>query len=588
MAGADEATVASQLLATEPAWSEEVTARLSIAGKRLLEQGQVRVAAKCLRRSLNETSAVDQDPATWLELAECEIELGLRTSVSSFQKALSMGHVEDENVIRVALRLMHALRDWPELRAEGVATLHGVSSRLSALDPTLQLEFELGLTLLSSQPAQHDFGVARIGALVATSDPDTSASRAARIFLELLHFESDATVSVEQVVEELVGVFNSDRMAPGGFASEMILTRACRLLLYADEFERVDRILEMASWHARALGDVAGEDDAMRLVVLSKLWQGSLDEADQASGRHDELAAAVPLRPIVGVTDLLIAHGRAEEALARFGATGLEGIADPLERAVAHVERGRLFKVLDRVDETLDECYRAKAIAEHAGLDNEILVAWRPLAARALASAGLWDAAQELASAHLLAARTFGACRSLGAALRAMAESTRDLDERVNWLIEAVKVLDDSPARLETAGALCDLGVALVERGDPETARALFQQSATLAVACRAEELAQSANAHLRALGSKPRRVATTGMGSLTPAESRAVSLAAINVTNRAIAEQLFVNVKTIEGHLSKAYRKLGVSSRFELAEVIRAHEIENSQCSEVAESSLA
>jgi DNA-binding CsgD family transcriptional regulator len=77
-------------------------------------------------------------------------------------------------------------------------------------------------------------------------------------------------------------------------------------------------------------------------------------------------------------------------------------------------------------------------------------------------------------------------------------------------------------------------------------------------------------------------------MGSLTPAESRAVSLAAINVTNRAIAEQLFVNVKTIEGHLSKAYRKLGVSSRFELAEVIRAHEIENSQCSEVAESSLA
>jgi DNA-binding CsgD family transcriptional regulator len=64
-------------------------------------------------------------------------------------------------------------------------------------------------------------------------------------------------------------------------------------------------------------------------------------------------------------------------------------------------------------------------------------------------------------------------------------------------------------------------------------------------------------------------------MDSLTPAELRAVSLAAVNVTNRAIADKLFVNVKTIEGHLSKAYRKLGVSSRFELAEVIRAHALE-------------
>jgi DNA-binding NarL/FixJ family response regulator len=45
--------------------------------------------------------------------------------------------------------------------------------------------------------------------------------------------------------------------------------------------------------------------------------------------------------------------------------------------------------------------------------------------------------------------------------------------------------------------------------------------------------------------------------------------MAAANVTNRAIADELFVNVKTIEGHLSRAYRKLGVTSRFELAEAL-------------------
>ena len=587
-AGADEALVVSHLLSTEPAWSRDVAARLKVAGRRLLGQGQVPLAMKCLRRSLNESAVADQDASTWLDLADCEIELDLRTSLSSFQKALTLGIDDDEKVIKVALRLTRSLRDWPELRAEGVGTLQSLSSRLNAVDTTLQLEFELGLTLLSGDPAQQNYGVARIGSLVAESDPGTTASRAARVFLDLLQFEGDPRVSAEGVVEVLVAAFKSDQMPVGGFASEVILTRACRMLLNADEFARVDQILEMACWHARAVGDLAGEDDALRLVVLSKLWQGSLDEADEARRRHDELGACIPLRQLVGASDLLIAHGRAEEALVRYGATELERIVDPLDRACAHVERGRLYKALDRTDEALDECYRAKETAERAGIHNEILVAWRPLAARALASVGRWDEAKELASGHLDAARAFGARRSLGAALRAMADSTQDNDDRVNWLIESVKVLDESPARLEMAGAMIDLGVALLERRDAETARTLFQQSATIALACRAERLAELANSHLRVLGSRPRQMDSSGMDSLTPAELRAVNLAAVNVTNRAIADKLFVNVKTIEGHLSKAYRKLGVTSRFELAEVIRAYSIEKSDEVTGAESTPA
>ena len=573
--GADESVVASHLLATEPAWSEDVAQRLKVAGRSLLDRGHVPLAMKCLRRSLNESALAKQESSSWLDLAECEIELDLRTSLSSFQRALTLGMVEDEKVIKIALRLTHSLRDWPELRAEGVATLQSLSSRLHNVDTTLQLEFELGLTLLSGHPAQQNYGVARIGVLVATSDPRTPASRAARVFLDLLQFESDPKVTADGVVEVLVAAFQSDQMPVGGFASEVILTRACRMLLNADEFARVDHILELACWHARAVGDLAGEDDALRLVVLSKLWQGSLDEADEACRRHDELGAGIPLRQLVGASDLLIAHGRTEEALFRYGATELERIVDPLDRASAHVERGRLYVALDRTDEALDECYRAKETAERAGIHNEILVGWRPLAARALASVGRWDEAKELASTHLDAARAFGARRSLGAALRAMADSTQDLDDRVNWLIESVKVLDESPARLEKAGAMIDLGVSLIERRDAETARTLFQQSATIALACRAQRLVEIANSHLRSLGSRPRQFEWTGMDSLTPAELRAVNLAAANVTNRAIAGKLFVNVKTIEGHLSKAYRKLGVASRFELAEVIRAHSIE-------------
>jgi len=587
-AGAGESSVVAHLLATEPAWSKDVAARLKSAGRVLLGQGHVALAMKCLRRSLNESGLADQDGATWIDLAECEIELDLRTSLSSFQKALTRGIDDDERVIKVALGLTHSLRDWPELRAEGVATLQSLSSRLNAVDTTLQLEFELGLALLSVDPVQQNYGVARISSLVATSDPRTSAARAARVFLDVLGFESDPGVRADVVVEVLVAAFKSDQMPVGGFASEVILTRACRMLLNADEFARVDQILDTACWHARAVGDLAGEDDALRLVVLSKLWQGSLDEADEARRRHDELGACIPIRQLVGASDLLIAHGRAEEALFRFGTTELERIVDPLDRASAHVERGRLYMALGRTDEALDECYRAKESAERDGIHNEVLVAWRPLAARALAAVGRWDEAKELAGDHLAAARHFGARRSLGAALRAMADSTQDLEERVDWLIESVKVLDDSPARLEMVGAMIDLGVALVERGDPETARALFQRSTTIAAACGAQHLVEVANSHVRALGSRPRHLESTGVDSLTAAELRAVRLAAVNVTNRAIADQLFVNVKTVEGHLSKAYRKLGVSSRFELTDVLRAHPLERSDDAGAVDSSPA
>jgi DNA-binding CsgD family transcriptional regulator len=108
-----------------------------------------------------------------------------------------------------------------------------------------------------------------------------------------------------------------------------------------------------------------------------------------------------------------------------------------------------------------------------------------------------------------------------------------------------------------------------VDRQDSESARDILHKGASLASLCGAHRLVEVAGTQLRAAGARPRRLGSTGVDSLTPAELRAVHMAAANVTNRAIADELFVNVKTIEGHLSRAYRKLGVTSRFELAEAL-------------------
>jgi DNA-binding CsgD family transcriptional regulator len=76
---------------------------------------------------------------------------------------------------------------------------------------------------------------------------------------------------------------------------------------------------------------------------------------------------------------------------------------------------------------------------------------------------------------------------------------------------------------------------------------------------------AERATGELRAAGARPRREAVSGRAALTASELRIAEMAAAGLSNPAIAQALFVTVKTVEGHLSGAYRKLDVRSRAEL-----------------------
>jgi DNA-binding CsgD family transcriptional regulator len=131
---------------------------------------------------------------------------------------------------------------------------------------------------------------------------------------------------------------------------------------------------------------------------------------------------------------------------------------------------------------------------------------------------------------------------------------------------EAVESLAVSPARLELARAEFGLGSALRRRGQAVNARPHLSRAVELATCCDATGLAALAIAELRVAGGRPRRRDLSGINALTPSERRAVELAALGRTNRAIAQELYVTPKTVEVHLSSAYRKLGITSRGELA----------------------
>jgi DNA-binding NarL/FixJ family response regulator len=126
-------------------------------------------------------------------------------------------------------------------------------------------------------------------------------------------------------------------------------------------------------------------------------------------------------------------------------------------------------------------------------------------------------------------------------------------------------VLARSEARLEHARALVDLGAALRRANQRTEARERLREGVELARKVGAFGLAGRANEEIAATGARPRKVLQTGLDALTASERRVAQLAAEGMTNKEIAQTLFVTIKTVEVHLSHAYRKLEISSRTQL-----------------------
>ena len=163
--------------------------------------------------------------------------------------------------------------------------------------------------------------------------------------------------------------------------------------------------------------------------------------------------------------------------------------------------------------------------------------------------------------------------RALGIALRVtgLAEGG---ERGLELLRESVATMRNSPAALERAHSLVELGAALRRAGDRASAREPLAEVLELAARCGARPLAARAREELKATGARPRRAWRTGLEALTPSELRVVQLAAEGHSNRDIAQQLYVTLKTIEGHLSRAYTKLGISSRSQLSSILETEKM--------------
>jgi DNA-binding NarL/FixJ family response regulator len=200
---------------------------------------------------------------------------------------------------------------------------------------------------------------------------------------------------------------------------------------------------------------------------------------------------------------------------------------------------------------------------------NPSVVPVGTLRARALAMLGRRDEAVAAARAEVELAATCAGVRARARALRVL--GTLLGDDGLPELEEAVRVVEGSVARLEHGRSLAALGGTLRRARRPADAREPLRHALELADACGAKGLVESVRAELAAAGARPRTTAASGVEALTASERRVVQHAVEGSTNRDIAQALFVTPKTVEVHLSNAYRKLGVRSRHELQAALQA-----------------
>jgi DNA-binding CsgD family transcriptional regulator len=566
-AGASAEAVAAHLLHAPPAGDAWAVAELRRAARRSLAEGAADAAVRDLRRALEEPPSPAERPAVMFELGMAELRSDPPAAIQPFEEALAALDDPDERA-EATLELSRALSTAGRIEDAVDVLGRGLDDLRAAPDRLAQLEAEM-IGLCRYLPDRYGLAADRLARVRLPLRPEGESLSTGEAML-LANLASEIARSGERR-EEAIAVARQ-ALAGGRLLAEInsaAFAIAIQALVCADELPAALALYDEGLADARARGAISRFmlGSAFRAGVAYRL--GLLDEAeadaratiDHAEGRHVARfwASAVAV-------DAMLERGRVAEAAAVLDAVPVSDHPSGAYYMLAPREsRARLRLAQGRSAEAAQELLAFGRDAESVGILNPAIIPWRSLAAVAFVRSGERERAATLAAEEVALARRWGARRGLGMALRAHGLAVGGTGG-IALLWEAADVLADSPARLEHARALADLGAALRRAGRRSDARKPLREALELAQACGATVLAETAHTELVASGAKPRRQALSGAESLTPSERRVATMAAEGLTNRDIAQSLFVTPKTVEVHLSSAYRKLGIGSRTQLA----------------------
>jgi DNA-binding CsgD family transcriptional regulator/tetratricopeptide (TPR) repeat protein len=301
----------------------------------------------------------------------------------------------------------------------------------------------------------------------------------------------------------------------------------------AGNLGRADELLRQAMEAARDSEDAHVESWIFYRLALVAAWLGSADEAREAAGRRIEAASTRGERPGIA---------RARSVL------GLLALSEGDAPAA------------------VGELTQAVRLLEEMGFGHPGAIPALPDAIEAQAVAGEADDAAELVGRLERQAAAVGSAwtdaaleRSRGALLLAQGEAE-----------PAAATLEGSAGAFERLGFVPDAARAQLLEGRAHLRAGRRTAAAEVLTAARARFAAMGASLwEARAAEELDRAAPGRAAGELTPTESRIAGLVAQGLKNREIAQALFISVATVEAHLTRIYRKLGIRSRSELTRLV-------------------
>src|ERR671919_54988 len=502
-------------------WTVE---QLRAAAREASARGAPESATAYLRRALSEPPSREVGPGLLLELGTAEFSAGQAGWHDHLEAAVESAR-DDTTRTAAALWFANALRFHQRL-AESVEVCDGVAGHLDRRDVDGRLVLEAmavncGMIDATTAPQVGDRARRAIAAgprpLPEPGDPPWFPSAVIALYWAE-HFDEARVLLDAAVIEALA--------AANGMILPAVLAHRAYLALRRGD-------LTAAEADVRALQDALRRPPpplyvplAMGVLVDVLVERGDLDEAERALERSGADLAGT------SVTAITLRHAR-----------------------------GRLLFARRRFGEALDDLRAVGEIAIGTGAISPCYLPWRSDAALAALALGEADTARRLSDEEVELARAFGAPRALGVALRA-AGLVAGGQRAETLLREAIEVLAGPDTRLEEARALADLGALMRRSNRRVEARQLLRPAINTARHLGAGALAQQAETELRATGARPRRVLLSGLEALTASERRIAELAAEGLTNREIAQTLFVTSRTVEGHLTHVFQKLDVKAR--------------------------
>jgi len=564
--------IAAQLLHAPPRTVHGAIENLCDAARQAAARGAPGSAATYLARALEEPVDDERRVDLLVELAEAELSVGRATALARLREAVALA--PDVAGRTFARRKLARALFWWRRPDEAIEVLEAaVAERPAADDLTRRVEAELLAIAVRSRRLHADVRE-RLDSLELDTEggPGTLLLLGLRAYLDAVR----GTQRVRAIADarRAIDAWSPDISRMPSLAYGPVEY----VLLFGDELDEVFRQADAATEEARERAHVFAFASAMswraRVRYLrAELYDAEADARLARDALRDQDTLLAPY--LVGnLAEVLVERGANEEAADLVDGFDLAPV-DELSRTPLLRARGAVASARGDHRRALEDALEVGEILEGLGHGNPAVSSWRSDAALAHFFLGAEGDARDLARQELELAREWGAPRALGRALR-VAGLIEAGKEGIGRLRSAVEVLEDSAARLEYLYALTQLGAGLRRANRRAEAREPLRRALDLAERGGATRVAELAHAELVATGARPRRRRVSGVDALTPSERRIAAMAVSGLSNREIAQALFVTLRTVEMHMSNVFRKLGVRARTQLPDVLAAHGTSN------------